>query len=340
MHAALPAMAPKPRVAAARSSAPEMTEAAEPEATKTEDGAQPAQIDPAQAEAAPLTVILTLNDPVPPVAITAVLAVQTANAAAPEFSPSPAPATSGKAPLDATTVLPAETAAPAPQTDAAPAPAMSAQVRVAIRLPAEPGRQEGEAAQSATPARRTEETAFEAALPASARAMPAPAALPPAGPAPTHGHLASPAPATVEAPADFAQIVDRLVAARDAVAPAEVRVTLDHAQFGKVSVGFTPDASGMNVTLAAADPEFARAVEAAAPFSPVATSEAPQVAAPTPSRGGDLPATLTGQQGQQSQQSGRQQPPADPRGGTAQANPSHRTPDSEARSARGRGIFA
>ena len=92
----------------------------------------------------------------------------------------------------------------------------------------------------------------------------------------------------------------------------------------------------MNVTFAAADPEFARAVEAAAPFAPPVTSEAPQVTAPSPARGGDLPSTLTGQQGQQS---GRQQP-ADPRGGSAQANPSTRNPDSETQHGRRRGIFA
>lgn len=322
MPSALPPATTKPRPAAARSSKPDLTEADEPE-----------QKDLAKAEAAPLFADFASVDPVTPAPVAAAVAVQAAEPVAVEF----APASSGKAPLAAAPVLPAEIAAPLLQTDAAPAPAMSAQDRVALRLPAAPGRQEGEASQSAAPAHRTEEPSVEAAQPAASRAMAAPAALPLAAPAPTHGHAGSQAPATVETPADFAQIVDRLVAARDAVAPAEVRVTLDHAQFGKVSVGFTLDASGMNVTLAAADPEFARAVEAAAPFTPPVTSEAPQVTASSPARGGDLPATLSGQQGQQP---GRQQQPADPRAGTAQANPSNRTPDSEARNTRGRGIFA
>lgn len=328
---ALLAMAAKQRPAERRRSAPEMAKAAKPDESGNEDTAQPDPKDLAKAEAALLPVSLAPADPALPAPIAAAVAVRAAQPAPVEFTPSPALAPAAKAPIAEVPVLPSE---------AAPAPAMPAQVRLALRLSAEPGRQEGEEPQSAAPACGTEETAFEATLPASNRAMPAPAALPPVAPAHTHGHVAALSSATIEAPADFAQIVDRLVAARDAVAPAEVRVTLDHAQFGKVSVGFTPEASGMNVTLAAADPEFARAVEAAAPFAPPATSETPPVAAPTPSRGGDLPATLTGQQGQQSQQFGRQQQPADPRGGSAQANTSNRAPDSEARGTRGRGIFA
>jgi hypothetical protein len=93
----------------------------------------------------------------------------------------------------------------------------------------------------------------------------------------------------------------------------------------------------MNVTLAAADPEFARAVEAAAPYAPPAVSEAPQVTAPANARGSDLPSAFTGQQGQQSS---RQQPASDPRPGTPQSNPSSRSTTNTAEDARRRGIFA
>lgn len=78
------------------------------------------------------------------------------------------------------------------------------------------------------------------------------------------------APVTVptqnERPADFTQIVDRLIAARDAagvdgqVQP--LRVSLQHAEFGKISLKFEQDRQGLSVSMTSADPAFAQAVQA------------------------------------------------------------------------------
>lgn len=69
----------------------------------------------------------------------------------------------------------------------------------------------------------------------------------------------------------FAAVVDRLMAARDAVqadgAAQPVAVNLRHAEFGTVSVRFEQRADGLSVALASPDPDFARAVQAATPAS-------------------------------------------------------------------------
>ncbi|MFM6931409.1 MAG: hypothetical protein ACKOUT_04105 [Novosphingobium sp.] len=367
-QAALPAMPAKQRTVAPRSAVPEPSETAEPHAarnTAPDQGESDVLIGEAVAV---VPAILVPIDLAPPAPVAAAAGVQPANPAPAEFTRAPAAAVTA-APARAP-ALSAQTAAPVPQSDAAPAqavsapvlsapvmpspaittevtpsqitgaPVLSAQVRVAVRFPAQPAGQDGEAPRAAATARRAEDSPIETALPASPRYAAPPPALPAAAlapaPASISGHVAVQVPSASQGPADFAQIVDRLVAARDAVAPAEVRLTLDHAQFGKVSVGFTPDAAGMNVTLAAADPEFARAVEAAAPFAPPTISETPQVTAPSPARGSDLPSAFTGQQGQQP---GRQ-PQADPRPGTPQSNHSPRNANSAAEDSRRRGIFA
>jgi hypothetical protein len=80
----------------------------------------------------------------------------------------------------------------------------------------------------------------------------------------------APAPAArSERPADFTQIVDTLAAAREAANSTNgtqpVHVTLQHADFGKVSLKFVADQDGLSVAMASADPAFARAVQASAP---------------------------------------------------------------------------
>ena len=76
------------------------------------------------------------------------------------------------------------------------------------------------------------------------------------------------APAQNERPADFTQIVDRLIAARDAAGTngqiQPVQVSLLHAEFGKVSLRFEQDHQGLSVSMASADPAFAQAVQASA----------------------------------------------------------------------------
>jgi Meckel syndrome type 1 protein len=69
----------------------------------------------------------------------------------------------------------------------------------------------------------------------------------------------------------FAAVVDRLMAAREAAGaegPARpVAISLHHGEFGEVSVRFEQRADGLSVALASADPDFARAVQAATPAS-------------------------------------------------------------------------
>lgn len=90
-----------------------------------------------------------------------------------------------------------------------------------------------------------------------------PASLPqPAAAAPGSVVAASRA---VEQPHDFATLVDRLIEARDSALPATVHAAINHAEFGSVSLKFEHDDAGLTVGLSSPDPEFARAVQAAAP---------------------------------------------------------------------------
>lgn len=84
------------------------------------------------------------------------------------------------------------------------------------------------------------------------------------------------APIAIERPADFAQIVDRLVTARVLAAEGTplrpVEVSLSHADFGKISLHFTADKAGLVVAMASSDPGFAAAVQAAAALAQQAAS--------------------------------------------------------------------
>jgi len=85
------------------------------------------------------------------------------------------------------------------------------------------------------------------------------------------GATAAPLAHAAQAPTighSFAAVVDRLMAAREAAgshASGPVAVNLHHAEFGDVSIRFDQRADGLSVALASPDPDFARAVEAAAP---------------------------------------------------------------------------
>ena len=72
-------------------------------------------------------------------------------------------------------------------------------------------------------------------------------------------------PPRAERPVDFAELVDRLATARETAMPDRMQVAVNHAEFGKVSLRFEADGSGLNVAMSSADPDFARAVAAAAP---------------------------------------------------------------------------
>ncbi|WP_353226615.1 hypothetical protein [Novosphingobium sp.] len=76
------------------------------------------------------------------------------------------------------------------------------------------------------------------------------------------------APAPVPGPTDFATLVDQIARARaerhDPSSTAPVGVTMHHADFGRVSLHFSPREQGLAVTLHSADPGFAPAAAAAA----------------------------------------------------------------------------
>ena len=101
------------------------------------------------------------------------------------------------------------------------------------------------------------------AEPATPAAMPASAAL-----LQPQASIQALAPASASAaPHDFAALVDRLVAAREAVQPQGATLTVAHAEFGPIELRFRHDTHGIAVALTSADPDFARAAAAAPPVS-------------------------------------------------------------------------
>lgn len=116
-------------------------------------------------------------------------------------------------------------------------------------------------------ARRQLAVTVDALLPATPSAAPlsfsAPAADATAGPLLTS---ASPR------PLDFAALVDRIEAARDAGSSGAVSVAIRHQDFGPVSLRFETNVGGLAVDLRSADPEFAQAVSGAL----AAQNEAPR----------------------------------------------------------------
>jgi len=92
--------------------------------------------------------------------------------------------------------------------------------------------------------------------------------------------VAAPTNAPVTAPAamptghDFAQLIDRLVAARESTQPQAATLALAHAEFGQVELRFANDGGSLSVALASADPDFTRAVQAAVPPVPASSDSA------------------------------------------------------------------
>lgn len=71
---------------------------------------------------------------------------------------------------------------------------------------------------------------------------------------------------------DFATLVETLNRAREEASPGTVRVSLSHADFGRVSMRFEQDDKGLSVAMSSADPGFARAVTASNEAASTATS--------------------------------------------------------------------
>lgn len=82
------------------------------------------------------------------------------------------------------------------------------------------------------------------------------------------------APVTQVRQHDFAALIDRLSAAREAMAPQAVSITVAHQEFGPVRLHFRPEDAGLSVAMTSADPDFARAAAAQpAPVLPTSASE-------------------------------------------------------------------
>lgn len=120
------------------------------------------------------------------------------------------------------------------------------------------------APEAAKPALPKAQRAEAPAQPLPQAAQPAPA-LADAAPVPSAQPVpAVSAPAAMPTPADINAALDRLVAAREALMPAEAALAIDHADFGEVSIRFEQRADGrLSAELRAADPELQRAVTAA-----------------------------------------------------------------------------
>lgn len=133
-------------------------------------------------------------------------------------------------------------------------------------------------------------------------------------------------------PHDFAALIDRITAARDAVSAQAVTITLEHQEFGPVRLNFRSEEAGLAVSMTSPDPDFARAAAATpAPVVPVTQAEPSNLGQ---SRGDGQSAQSHSQSQSQAGSSGQQ------RRDQAQqaAQPAPRSPAS--RAAPDRGIFA
>lgn len=155
---------------------------------------------------------------------------------------------------------------------------------------------------------------------------------------------------TVQMPRqDFAALVDRLVEARNAAVPQSTHALLNHAEFGQVSLDFQQDGGELKVAMSSADPDFARAAQAAQAGQP---AERQNFASDTNSRGQSQqqsPAANTssqshheaaGRDAERSDQPGRNGQSRNSRGGgNNSSNPSPQWAGRDQPQARG-GIFA
>ena len=88
--------------------------------------------------------------------------------------------------------------------------------------------------------------------------------------------IAAPTAEAMMRPQDFAQLIDRLVSAREAAVPQAASLSLAHSEFGRIDLSFSRDGNGLSVALASPDPDFARAVQAAVPPAPTASDAGTQ----------------------------------------------------------------
>src|SRR5690606_18253842 len=167
--------------------------------------------------------------------------------------------------------MPAATAKSAGKADPAQAKgaAPAATVAITVATKAEAAPTAPEIAASVSAKARSAEAPLQPMLPgtpaiatavdaAPAQATAATAATPIATPPAT-------APAAMPSAADINAALDRLVAAREALMPAEAALAVEHSEFGEISIRFEQGSDGrLSAELRAADPELQRAVTAAA----------------------------------------------------------------------------
>ena len=244
--------------------------------------AEPVQVAP------PITAQLAPSPiQAPPPAASATAQEPLTEADAPRGAPAPRPIPArAEAAAQALAAAPPQAAfrrSAAPSTSAAESlPQAVVPAATAVRSLAPPVLRVEIALPAAAPADRPAEVRPVLRRANTGEALPAPAPTPSAGLTVQQPAAAPPsaaAPASVEAlrPHDFATLVDRLVAAREAVQPHAATLTIAHAEFGPVELRFRHEERGVAVTLASADPDFARAAAAAPqPVMPLAAGAAPQ----------------------------------------------------------------
>ena len=184
-----------------------------------------------------------------------------------------------------------------------------------------------------------------ASLSARRDQTPAPVLFEPVGPLVTPPLVtgaavtAQPLPSTLVAdrPLDFTAVLDRLVAARDAVQLQPAALIVAHSEFGAVRLQFRQDERGLAVSMTSTDPDFARSV-AAAPPPVLPANPAPAAATNSaPGQRGDSWSDGQGAAGNQPrgpQPERRDAPPA------RTGQPIEHSPRGLHQSARHRGIFA
>ena len=213
-----------------------------------------------------------------------------------------------------------------------PAPRTPAFLRVEIALPVP-------AALAAKPAEKII-TRLHRRADAAAELLPSamPSALPtPVQPTTTAAPLLSASPR----PLDFAALVDRLVAAREAVQPPGALLTVAHAEFGPVELRFRHDERGLAVSLASAAPDVVRIAAAATPLQvPLSTAQFGLAEPSQPAARGEGQSTAGQSAANGSANSGARGQASERRGDAApQSNPQPRG-TSHGAAARRSGIFA
>lgn len=163
--------------------------------------------------------------------------------------------------------MPAATAKLAGKADPAQAkgaaPAATVAITVATQAEAAPTAPEIAARVSAKA--QSAETPLQPVLPGPPAIATTVDAAPAQATAATAATPIATAPAAMPSAADINAALDRLVAAREALMPAEAALAVEHSEFGEISIRFEQGSDGrLSAELRAADPELQRAVTAAA----------------------------------------------------------------------------